>query len=444
MGFARRFFQSTIKQQRPFIATWKTDNTSSGSSNSDQIKLPLINTGIYNFSVDWGDGNSDTITVWNQAETTHTYLSSGTYTITILGKLSGFAFGNLGDRLKILDIENWGDIIFTSQTAAFGGSFRGCSNLDITATDSPSFQPGAQIGFFSLCSSLFFNESINNWDVSPITNFSAFIDTCPNFNQPIGNWDVSNSLSFNVMFRNSSSFNQPIGNWDVSSATIFTGMFLGASNFNQNLSSWDVSSATNLSSMFRDTSFNNGGSDGINNWNVSNCTAFGGVNAGMFFNCPFNQPIGNWDVGKGINFSGMFFGNPNFNQNISNWNVSFGTNFATMFFSATSFNQNIGGWDVSKATDINQMFRNATSFDQNIGAWDVSKVTNFTNFMFQKTAANYSAANLDAIYNGWSALTLVSGRTISFGTIKYTAAGQAGRDILTGAPNNWTITDGGT
>jgi surface protein len=199
-----------------------------------------------------------------------------------------------------------------------------------------------------------------------------------------------------------------------------------------------------LSSMFRDTSFNNGGSDGINNWNVSNCTAFGGVNAGMFFNCPFNQPIGNWDVGKGINFSGMFFGNPNFNQNISNWNVSFGTNFATMFFSATSFNQNIGGWDVSKATDINQMFRNATSFDQNIGAWDVSKVTNFTNFMFQKTAANYSAANLDAIYNGWSALTLVSGRTISFGTIKYTAAGQAGRDILTGAPNNWTITDGGT
>jgi hypothetical protein len=73
----------------------------------------------------------------------------------------------------------------------------------------------------------------------------------------------------------------------------------------------------------------------------------------------------------------------------------------------------------------------------------VAAVTNFTNFMAAKTAANYSAANLDAIYNGWSLLTLQTGLTITFNTIKYTAAGQAGRDILTGAPNNWSITDGG-
>jgi hypothetical protein len=64
--------------------------------------------------------------------------------------------------------------------------------------------------------------------------------------------------------------------------------------------------------------------------------------------------------------------------------------------------------------------------------------------MASKTAANYSSANLDSIYNGWSALTFVNtGLTISFGTIKYTASGQAGRDILTDPPNNWTITDSG-
>jgi hypothetical protein len=33
---------------------------------------------------------------------------------------------------------------------------------------------------------------------------------------------------------------------------------------------------------------------------------------------------------------------------------------------------------------------------------------------------------------------------IDFNTIEYTAGGQAGKNILTGAPNNWTITDGGT
>ena len=64
--------------------------------------------------------------------------------------------------------------------------------------------------------------------------------------------------------------------------------------------------------------------------------------------------------------------------------------------------------------------------------------------MVAKTAANYDAVNLDAIYNGWSLLSVQPNLSPSFGTIKYTAAGQAGKDILTGAPNNWTITDGGT
>jgi hypothetical protein len=63
--------------------------------------------------------------------------------------------------------------------------------------------------------------------------------------------------------------------------------------------------------------------------------------------------------------------------------------------------------------------------------------------MGEKTNINYSASNLDAIYNGWSLLTLQPNITINFNTIKYTAAGQSGRNILTGAPNIWSITDGG-
>jgi hypothetical protein len=63
--------------------------------------------------------------------------------------------------------------------------------------------------------------------------------------------------------------------------------------------------------------------------------------------------------------------------------------------------------------------------------------------MSGKTDLNYSSANLDAIYNGWSLLSVQPNLLADFGTIKYTVAGQAGKNILDFAPNNWTITDGG-
>ena len=89
------------------------------------------------------------------------------------------------------------------------------------------------------------------------------------------------------------------------------------------------------------------------------------------------------------------------------------------------------------------MFQGASLFNQNIGAWDVSSCTVFTSFMVSATSASFSTANLDAIYNGWSLLTLSANETITFGSAKYSAAGVAGRAVLTSAPNNWTITDGG-
>jgi surface protein len=114
-----------------------------------------------------------------------------------------------------------------------------------------------------------------------------------------------------------------------------------------------------------------------------------------------------------------------------------------MFNGATSFNQPIGTWNVSNVVSMGNMFQLATNFNQNIGSWDISNVTNITQFMQGKTNLNYSSANLDAIYNGWSLLTVQPNLNINFSLIKYTLAGQAGRDILDFAPNNWTITDGG-
>jgi surface protein len=166
----------------------------------------------------------------------------------------------------------------------------------------------------------------------------------------------------------------------------------------------------------------------------------------------FNQDIGSWNVSNVINMANMFTSATAFNNggspSISGWSVSKVTTFQNMFQSATNFNQDIGSWTLNTSTgatiNMSSMFQSATNFNQDIGSWNITRVNNFSNFMANKTAANYSAANLDSIYNGWSTKNPRPSITISFNTIKYTAAGQSGKNVLTGAPNNWTITDGGT
>ena len=48
------------------------------------------------------------------------------------------------------------------------------------------------------------------------------------------------------MFYKASGFNQPLNNWDVSSVTNMQQMFDAATSFNQDLSDWDVSNVTTM------------------------------------------------------------------------------------------------------------------------------------------------------------------------------------------------------
>ena len=60
-----------------FVSRWDTTLTSSGSSIADQIRLPLEDSGTYNFMVDWGDGTSAHIITSNYSAAIHTYASAG-------------------------------------------------------------------------------------------------------------------------------------------------------------------------------------------------------------------------------------------------------------------------------------------------------------------------------------------------------------------------------
>jgi len=291
-----------------FVADWSTTYTTIGSSNDNQIKLPLESTGTYDFTVYWGDGSSDTITTYDQAEVTHTYASTGVYKVSIESTCTGWRFNFGGDRNKIKDIFSWGKL----RLGANDANFYGCTNLKLNNVSNTLDLTGTTTlhNTFRQCTSLTTINNINSWDTS------AILDT--------------------------------------------GGMFREASNFNQDLS-----------------------------FNTSNV----------------------------VIMSSMFYWAENFNGNLS--------------------------FDTSNVTDMSNMFALAYAFNRDISSFDISSIIYIDNFMYQKTSANYSSANYDALLNAWSLLTLTPDLAINFGTIQYTVTGQTGRDILTSAPNNWVITDGG-
>jgi len=97
------------------------------NSNNEDFYPGLSSSGTYNFTVDWGDGNEDTITSYNQAEATHTYVSNGEYIVTITGSLSHWQMKD-GDanihKDKYLEIISWGESgILQDMTNAFYQAF---------------------------------------------------------------------------------------------------------------------------------------------------------------------------------------------------------------------------------------------------------------------------------------------------------------------------------
>ncbi|WP_422106262.1 BspA family leucine-rich repeat surface protein [Winogradskyella sp.] len=380
---------------KAFVIKWRT------RSNNKTITIPTFAGETYDYTVDWGDGTTDTGLTGNA---THTYTDVATYTVRIIGTFPRIYFtgANSGDRL--FDIAQWGDNPWTSMDRAF----EGCTNLNISATDAP--------------------------DLSGVTNLSSMFFEAYSMNADIGHWDVSTVTDMSGMFYEASVFNQDIGNWDVSAVTNMRYMFDGASDFNQDLGSWNVSAVTDMGYMFYFTSFN----QDIGAWNVSAVTNM----YAMFTGTPFNQDIGAWDVSSVTNMGHMFSDTTAFNQDIGAWNVSSVTSMTGLFYN-TIFNQDIGNWDVSAVASMSFMFRSTPAFDQDLGSWDMSSVQ-WMNDMFR--GVTLSVDNYDALLLGWS--TLDPGEAQVPTNLNFHAGnslhckGQAARQNLI-SNHGWNINDGG-
>ncbi len=464
-----------------FISTWQTNITSPASSNANQITLPLISAGTYDFNVSWGDRSSSLITTYDQSAVTHTYSAPGTYTLNITGTIVGWRFNGKGDAIKLIQISNWGPL----RLGNAGFYFYGATNLVLTTTDALDLIGTTNFeGMFEYCtrlassgdlnswdlsrvtdlSSMFigassFNQSLDSWNVSRVTNLRSMFAGATSFNQPIDSWNVSNVTNMNSMFAGATSFNQPLDSWNVSRVTDMSYMFFGATSFNKSIESWNVSNVTNMESMFSGaTNFN----QSLASWDVSKVTDMISMFEGA---TSFNQPVDSWDVSQVTYMKSMFDRATRFNQTLESWNVSAVTDMSSMFATAISFNQSLASWDVSQVTvmnnmftgaisfnqplnswnvsmvtDMSYMFCTATSFNQPLNSWNVSKVTNM-NYMF--FSISLSISNYDKLLLGWSSiLNLKHNVLFDGGNSRYSTSAQHAREKLI-KNFGWTIKDGG-
>ena len=236
-----------------------------------KLKYPYYNT-FYNFTVNWGDGTSNTVTDSNYSSdkvSKHTYAVVGTYIVTITGTIRGWSFGwglypgpspyNSASADSITDVTQWGCLkllnydIYNNETTRRYGFFYYCPNLtQISATDTPAL--GEVSDFFNCfqdCQKLTTITKISNWDVSNITNMSSMFRRTYSFNQDIL-WGskTGNVTNMTQMFDTSSLFNGNITGWDVSKVQSMSEMFHNAIYFNQNISVWNVKSLISLKQMF--------------------------------------------------------------------------------------------------------------------------------------------------------------------------------------------------
>lgn len=293
----------TINAQDEFITIWKPGS-------SQQINFPGRGT---NFNVYWEEvgypqHNGSLTDVTSTLEFTVNFgtplnpvPANATYRIKISNGNGGFnqvrffdgmlipGYTN-ADRTKITDVAQWGDI----QWKSFEDAFVFCTNLDISATDTPDLSLVTSMRqMFYLCFSLVGNPSFNTWDTSTVTTmFYMFGET--SFNQPLGNWNTSNVTDMSFMFDYATQFNQPIGSWNTSKVTAMEHTFHGALAFNQDLRNWDTSKVTVMEEMFHEASSFN---QNLGSWSLAALTEAQNMLLNSGLNCQnYDNTLYGWSV----------------------------------------------------------------------------------------------------------------------------------------------------
>lgn len=102
---------------------------------------------------------------------THTYATPGEYEVAVTGEMGHFGFGDGrgGDRLKLVNIRQWG----CAELGQVGYQFKGCRNLGhVNARDVPDLSAVTNMErmFYGASS---FQSDLSGWNVSAVTDMDA-------------------------------------------------------------------------------------------------------------------------------------------------------------------------------------------------------------------------------------------------------------------------------
>jgi len=233
-----------------FITKWNTTLTSTGSSASNQVKLPFSTSS--NYTVYWGDGSSELVTNADPAPT-HTYSVAGIYTITCKGTVAiDWSASGSVDRAKFLEVNQWGNnLIFSSQVS---NQFSLCLNIEFPALDVPNLAGAIMREAFRGCRFTTI-PNINSWDFTvAASNVTGLFRENTNFNQPLS-IDFSAQTNFSFMILSCSSFASSLVGCDFTSGIHFNSFLRNCDSYNlpfTGVQFGSVSSLTNYKQMLRD------------------------------------------------------------------------------------------------------------------------------------------------------------------------------------------------
>ena len=292
------------------FVTYPTDNNCGSTSSTVNLN--------YNFTVDWGyeesgDRVTSTITSFDQAEVSHTYLTPGSFPngviVKITGTMEGFNIVNeAAPREMLTKVINLGNTGLKSLDGAFGN-----------ATNLTSVRGGITSDVQSMRKMFIAASNVSTVDMST--------------------WDTSNVTTMYDMFRVAVNADVDLSYLDTSSVTDMSNAFQAlTSSTKLDVSGFDVSKVTNMSYAFYQTYMGEGTWNGVDTSSIANYDAV--------------------------------------NSSFSNWNTSCVSDMKGMFRESV-LNPETENWDTSRVTDMTQMFQNNEHANPNTALWNTGLVENF-------------------------------------------------------------------
>ncbi|GAB3420555.1 BspA family leucine-rich repeat surface protein [Niabella aquatica] len=292
LAIAMVFLSFTGVKAQGFVTVWKSTTW------LDQVWLPVIGT---NLTITWtveGTALGGSMFV---AES-HSYEvvdlgevgTSRNVVVTVTGNLKRFKADEVGSSKssELREIRQWGGIRWNSMESAF----RGCSNLQLTATDAPDLSEVSSMAYmFQNCPVFTGLSSMTGWNTENVTNMNYLFGGCPVFNADISGWNTGNVASMSGMFENAAAFDADISGWETGNAVYISGMFKNAKAFNRNIGGWNTEKARWMTDMFSGaTAFN----QNLGKWNLSSVWDMTGMLSNSGMDCEnYDRTLHGWATG---------------------------------------------------------------------------------------------------------------------------------------------------